>query len=425
VFAVKSQIFRVAVSTLFVASIVSSVANAAELRTSSASRPVLRTVSFQEALETPEIIDSILEDDSHLSPCELCGVAGCDSECLTISNIWASVDYLLWWRRGQSFPALVTTSPAGTAQGVAGVLPNATALFGSETIGEEARPGARISLGGWLNDQRTIGVEGRFFALGEERIRFGANSVDFPILARPFRDPVGATQEATLLAFPGFTGPGNVDISGKSDVYGGDFLFRWRAAQSVTSKMDVLVGYQFSRIDEDFNINSFTTAINVPGIDAGTTFTTSEQFYARNEFHAGQIGLSTKYVNHNWTVDILTKIAFGNMREVVTIGGQTTIVTPGPGGGTSTSPGPLAGAANSGRYSNNKFAVSPELAVNCRYAITEQLDIGFGYSFIYWSNVAQAGKQIDSQLNDPPSAFSLNSDSYWVHGLNVGANFKF
>jgi hypothetical protein len=113
------------------------------------------------------------------------------------------------------------------------------------------------------------------------------------------------------------------------------------------------------------------------------------------------------------------------MREVVTIDGQTTIVTPGPAMTTSTTPGPLAGAANSGRHLNDEFAVSPELMVNCRYAVTECLDLSFGYSFIYWSSVAQAGNQIDSMLNDPPGAFSLNSGSYWVHGLNAGASFRF
>ena len=90
-------------------------------------------------------------------------------------------------------------------------------------------------------------------------------------------------QEATLLAFPGFTGPGNVSVASNSNVLGGDALYRWRVAQSVTTRMDFLVGYQFGRIDEDLHIDSFSTAINVPGIDAGTTFTTSEQFLARNE----------------------------------------------------------------------------------------------------------------------------------------------
>ncbi len=188
--------------------------------------------------------------------------------------------------------------------------------------------------------------------------------------------------------------------------------------------MDVLLGYQFSRIDEDFNIDSATAAINVPGIDAGTTFTTSERFYARNEFHAGQIGLAATYENCNWSVDLLAKVAFGNMRQAVNISGQTTIVTPGPAATTNTVPGPLTGT-NVGQHVSDKFAVSPELGVNGRYAVTECLDLTFGYSFIYWSSVAQAGAQIDSMLNDPPSAFVLNSGSYWVHGLSVGANVRF
>ncbi len=427
--------FHLFVGGLMLASLVSVIADGAELRTSAASRPIRRTVSiqeaslqqasFQEAIEAEEWIDSAVQSDVFVESCASCGVVGCALDCLVPCDRWASVEYLLWWRRGQNFPALVTTSPAGTAQGDAGVLPDATILFGNEVIGEDARPGGRVSIGGWLNDCHTCGIEGRFFALGEERITFAADSNAFPRLARPFRDPVSMTQEATLLAFPGFTGPGNVNITSSSNVLGGDFLYRCQVAQSFTTKMDFLVGYQFSRIDEDLNINSFTSAINVPGVDPGTTFASSEQFFARNEFHAATIGLAATYVNCNWQVDLLAKLAFGNMNQVVTIDGQTTIVTPGPGSTTNTIPGPLAGANNSGRHVHDKFAVSPELGVNCRYAITECLDLSFGYSFIYWSNLAQAGNQIDSMLNDPPGNFSLNSGSYWVHGLNAGANFRF
>ncbi len=255
------------VSGLMFASVVSAIADGAELRTSSASRPIRRTISikqasFQNAIEAEEVYDSVVQSDVFVESCASCGVAGCALDCLVPCDRWASFEYLLWWRRGQNFPALVTTSPAGTAQGDVGVLPDATILFGNDTIGEEARPGGRISLGAWLNDCRTCSVEGRFFALSEERISFAADSNAFPRLARPFRDPVSMTQEATLLAFPGFTGPGNVNITSNSNVLGGDALYRWHALQSITTKMDFLVGYQFSRIDEDLSINSLTSAIN-------------------------------------------------------------------------------------------------------------------------------------------------------------------
>ena len=45
-----------------------------------------------------------------------------------------------------------------------------TTLFGDETVGNEARPGGRVSLGMWLDDCETCGVEGRFYALGRQTI---------------------------------------------------------------------------------------------------------------------------------------------------------------------------------------------------------------------------------------------------------------
>ncbi|MEO8498579.1 MAG: BBP7 family outer membrane beta-barrel protein, partial [Planctomycetota bacterium] len=266
--------FRLVVGGLMFASVATVVADGAELRTSTASRPINRTVSFQEAafqeaVEVPEMYDSVVQSDGFIDTCDSCGVAGCTS-CVIPCDRWASVEYLLWWRRGQNFPALATTSPPGTARDDAGVLPDATVLFGNDTYGDEARPGGRVTLGAWLNDCRTCGVEGRFFALSQQQINFAADSTEFPILARPFRDPVSMTQEATLLAFPGFTGPGEINITSNSNVLGGDFLYHCQVAKSVTTNMDFLVGYQFSRIDEDLNVNSFSTAIGVPGIDAGT-----------------------------------------------------------------------------------------------------------------------------------------------------------
>ncbi|MBP89144.1 MAG: hypothetical protein CMJ64_20910 [Planctomycetaceae bacterium] len=411
-----------------VAVILCSAARSAELRTTSGERTIYRTAVLDRSDGVAEGAlvshNELLGGELVATLCPSCGVAGCDRACISLTNWYANAEYLLWWRRGMDTPPLVTTSPPGTAQAAAGVLPGATVLFGGDRFGDEARPGGRLTLGKWLDDYQTCGVEGRFWMLGSSLVNFSANSTDFPILARPFRDPNTLTNQATLLAFPGFTGPGNAAVTSESDVLGGDAYYRWLVMDTGSTRFDFLAGYQFARIDEVLNINSFSTAISVPTIGPGTTFTIAESFTTRNEFHGGQIGLSANYENCNWRLDLLAKIAFGNMRQAVSIAGQTTIVTPGPGSTTNVQNGPLAGG-NVGRFTLNEFVVAPELGAKFRYSVHECLDLTAGYSFIYWSDVAQPGDQIDPLLNDPPSAFVFNSDSYWVHGVNFGAEVRF
>jgi len=403
----------------------------AELRTTSGGRTIQRMVSFAEPIPDDALIAEeflpTADPGAILDACDACGAASCTG-CSPACGRWATVDYLLWWRRGSHFPPLVTTSPVGTPQVDAGVLgePTTVILFGDDDYGGEARPGGRVTLGAWLNACESCAVEGRFWTLGEGRFNFATDSNEFPILARPFTDAATGQPMSTLLAFPGFTGPGNVSVAGESDVLGGDAWYRWLSCRTATSRLDLIAGYQFSRIDENFQISSLATAINVPNIDAGTTFTTAESFSARNEFNAGQVGMVIVYSQGcNWELDLLAKVALGNMRQMVTISGQTTIVTPPPDQTVNVIPGPLAGAANSGTHERDKFAVAPELGVTLRWAMNECLDVSVGYSFILWSDVVQAGNQIDPALNDPPTAFAFQSDSYWVHGLNFGAQLRF
>src|SRR5947209_4099776 len=76
-------------------------------------------------------------------------------------QFWASAEYLLGWFSGDRLPALVTTSPAGTAQASAGVLgqPNTTTLFGDSRVNDRVRSGGRLGMGYWFTPERTLGIE--------------------------------------------------------------------------------------------------------------------------------------------------------------------------------------------------------------------------------------------------------------------------
>jgi len=61
--------------------------------------------------------------------------------------------------------------------------------------------------------------------------------------------------------------------------------------------------------------------------------------------------------------------------------------------------GLLARPSNSGRSSRDAFAAVPECAVTLGYRVTRWLRATVGYSFLYWSDVARPGDQIDRGLD--------------------------
>ena len=75
------------------------------------------------------------------------------------------------WVRSAGVPPLVTTSPPGTAQVSAGVLgANSTVVFGQENLGGDMRSGFRLEAGGWLDAERTFGMEAGFFMLADDSV---------------------------------------------------------------------------------------------------------------------------------------------------------------------------------------------------------------------------------------------------------------
>ena len=139
-----------------------------------------------------------------------------------------------------------------------------------------------------------------------------------------------------------------------------------------------------------------------------------------------------------WSLDMTTKLALGTSQEKAILSGQTTVY-PASGPGTSAPGGILVTSANSGEYYQSPFAVVPELDLNLAYAVTPNISVRLGYSFIYWSNVLRPGDQVNRLVspnlipsdnsygqagaNQPQYQFA--SSSYWAQGLNVGLDFHF
>ncbi|MBC7855536.1 MAG: BBP7 family outer membrane beta-barrel protein [Pirellulaceae bacterium] len=359
---------------------------------------------------------------------------GCCADDCCFPRTTARLEYLLWFGRGQNIPALVTTSPAGTPQADAGVLGLATTttLFGDEGIQQNLRSGFRITINHLLDSGDTVGA--RFWALENARKNFDADSTGNPILARPFFNTQLPGEDALLVAFPGVTTDGSVSVRAGNEILGADAWFRRTISRDACFQMDWLAGYQFVRMNDSIFIRNPQTDVTGGAFPIGTIIDVQDNFRTSSEFHGGTLGVVIENRYDVWQLDLLAKVALGNMHQTVNVSGSTTVTEPGLGPVTS-SGGLLAQGTNSGIRTRNRLAFIPEVNLNLGYRVNDQWSLTMGYSFVYFSDVVVAGGQIDPAVNlsqnpgpivGPISpAPLLNTTDYWVQGLSLGVDYQF
>lgn len=338
-------------------------------------------------------------------------------------GIWTRFDFLLAWRRERRFPILVST---GTAPDN-GELDQASTrvLFGGGAIDGDVRGGGRVTLGRWFDADETLGVAGRFWALGDDHLRQTFTQSQFPVLSRPVHD-VAPLVVDPVTAFPAAgTTNGRIDIRSDSDLMGVEANFLRRMYGSGWGTVDLHVGWTFTRFDEDLVIEHRFTAVDPVFI--------RDVFEARNEFHGGTLGLLGNFWNGPFSLNLVGKVSLGNTRETAYIRGVSS--------GTGATSGLLAEPSNIGRYRHNEFSVHQETGVSLSYHLSDRLAVSFGYLFLFWSDMLRSGSMLETFNNAPvinsaqlvpaPPAglsrprFEFVDSSFWVHSLTFGVELAF
>jgi hypothetical protein len=349
---------------------------------------------------------------------------------------WGNVEYLLWWEKGTRLPALVTTSPANTDRDDAGVLGQSATqvLFGDERVEDGSRSGGRLMIGRWLNPHQTAGIMGRYFGIEDRVASFQGDSDQLPILARPFFNAFTDESDALLVGFPGEL-EGNLGITADSEIVGADVAIRKIAYCGCNYRFDWIVGYRYTSIDESLRIANSLEFVDPQGrVPLGTVVDQLDAFNTDNDFHGADLGLIGHSRDGNWTLDLLAKVALGNMRQRIAVNGSTLTTTPQQPDVTSVG-GLLTQESNIGLFENDEFAVVTEIGVTLGYQVTCRANLSVGYSLIHWNHVAQPGDQIDSNVNltqqtgdliGPARPAVLVGDSdYWLQGINFGLNWSY
>jgi hypothetical protein len=390
-----------------------------------------------------------------------CGGPGCLPECCVGPDCcrpfraWVNAEYLLWWIKNGSGPALVTTSPPGTSQNAAGVLgmDGTRTLFSGHDLEYNLRSGGRFGAGIWFDPGMCFGMDGSFLFLGQRTVGFTAGSTGNPILARPFFNltPGDTTNgpASELVAFPGVVN-GMVAVQSTSRLWGADTNFRFNlhngrcgswcddCGAPLCFRWDVLAGFRFLQLSENLAI---TEDLFVTGTSPnGPQIVVMDNFSTRNRFYGGQIGTEAELQWRRWSLNMLFKLAMGATDEVAFVNGSTSFLFLGQTTPTVQPGGLLAQATNSGRFSQSSFAVVPELGLKLGFNVTPSLRLYVGYSFLYWSDVARPGNQIDPVVNKTqiPSVFGpgvvtnpmrpmfqFRETDFWAHGVSFGLEWRY
>ncbi len=342
-------------------------------------------------------------------------------------RLWASADYWLGWISGRSLPPLVTT---GTASGGSAV------LFGGQPVNTDLRSGFRAASGLWFGEADRLGIEVSLAMLESRATTFGASSDQVPVLTRPYVDATTFLPAAVVVASPG-TSTGSIAVrAGSGGFYTGASDFAVKLNGDGPAHTDALFGYRYYQYREDLSIGQ-TIFPTGAAFTPGTQVQALDSFATRNVFNGFEVGVRPRFTWGALCVELLAKVALGDLHQTVNVNGSTINTVPG-GAPATFSGGVLAQSTNLGAHSSDTFAVLPEFGGTIGWRITPNICLRVGYSALLLNQIARAGDQVNLSLNptlfpnsplparlpNEPS-FTTGRSNAWVQGGTVGIEVSY
>lgn len=343
-------------------------------------------------------------------------------------------DYLLMWTKNDRVPPLLTTGPT------ADIRPGAigrefTRILYGDAIDFEERHGGRFTLEMPFGASDEWSLSASYFLLGARDVGPKRFSPGSPVLARPFFDVVNNREDSSLVSFPGVA-RGAIAINADSFLQGAEAHLQRELHWHEHRRVVLFAGVRYVNLDEELNIAE-TSFLPRTDTMVRRRINVQDRFEADNDFFGGQVGGSFECDYKRFRFNMTSKVALGNVHETIVVRGRTVIDTAPL---TDEPAGFFALATNSGRFSRNSFAVVPEVSAKLGLRISERLTVFGGYSYLYWSNVARPGEQIDRNLNPNliPTSVSFGgpatprqpimpfrTSDYWVQGMIWGFEFQY
>jgi hypothetical protein len=359
-----------------------------------------------------------------------------------VYQFWARAEYLSLRISAPPINApLVTGGPAGTI----GALdePTTQILFGAgsgQTPKFGAFSGMRLTVGASFDDPTYFWEVSGFFT--EQRsILFGAASaggnapvVSIPFFAtQPFNgiNPIGETS----LSAGGAPSTANVALTSRMwSLEANQFMGILSTERAYWS---AFVGFRYFDLAESL---SLAYTVNDPAVVGAVII--RDDFNARNQYYAGQLGTRFSVALKNFRFDATALVGLGANNERIELNGLTSVNNGAFGlANGNTQGGVFVEPSNNGTRSLYHFAVLSELQLKVSYAITPRILPYVGYNVIYLSNVIRPGSLVDRNINPTQNAFfvppgTLTGDaapatptfhdmSFWAHGVQLGLEVRF
>ena len=361
-------------------------------------------------------------------PRESCSFGGDSAASCPDERIWISGEYL-WWRFKNSpepIP-LAATRTVGAGR---------TVTFGGQDIDTDDHSGARITIGGWLTDDDTVGAEFSYFVLADKGANLGhtLGATEF----FPYVDPVAGPSAIGFSAPTITTARATLTLSQFLQGYEVNGVFSLARADDL--HVELLGGYRYLDMSEDLGLRA-----DIAGAPGGPVRnlvgTFRDQFNTRNQFYGGNLGARLEAHRGAWFVNATAKIALGDMHERLSIAGNSAIANGGNFfvNGVFPGQGVLAQRTNDGVTTRDRFAVAPEAAINVGYEIGRHTRVFAGYDFLYISDMLRPGAQLSNVINTsnvpafgrPPGPLvganvpqpTGRTSDFWAQGVNLGLQF--
>jgi hypothetical protein len=363
---------------------------------------------------------------------------------------WVSGEGLVFWSKSAPLPPTLTTFVPGSPSAVTGFggalnVPG-TIVLSPSNLNYDPSAGARFTAGHWLDPAHVWAVDVEGFFLGNQGARFSTASDGGLALRVPFTNVPPGTgfppgSSSFVLADGGFAAGSQV-VSATLQLWGTEGNVFYHLGQRGPVDITLLGGFRYLDLREGLTIVSNETLL-AGTFGAPGSFTATDGFSTRNQFFGAQIGAKAQAQMGRFDGLVLAKVALGDNYETVGISGSSISSGFGgqfPAGGAMFPGGIFAQDSNIGQQSRNQFAAVPEVQAQVGYLLPFGVRAFVGYDLIYMSNVVRPGNQIDTTLNlsgaagiTPGAVFSgaarpaatFNNSSFWVQGINFGANFRF
>lgn len=318
--------------------------------------------------------------------------------------------------------------------------PGVNVLLGGGSVDTHRNAGLKIT-GVYRIDSRN-GVELTGFYIPTRTTSSSVSSTGLPgsvDLLLPFFDVTENQENFTEISYwPDYRGSAQATLS--NNLGGGEINVTWAMPPRDAWRVDLLGGFRFLQLRESYTITT-SSPYNPP--NPADIWNTTDAFDARNRFYGLQVGARAMYDQGPWVGNAIGKLALGTMQQRVSVNGFLETNDYADYGPTQVFSGAyFALPSNSGDHSRSTFAVVPEVALNVGYRLTPQATVYVGYSFLYASNVARPGDQVNRNINptqsvaygnDPPATlvgvaqptFDFNTTEFWAQTLSIGLAYRF